>query len=165
MVSVEAFASVTPERLRGRNCFPAGFSPLLAALALFGGVAGCGKAGPATLKVTGVVVIDDEPLADAEVTFIPSVGRPASGRTDGGGRFTLTTFAPGDGAMLGEHVVTVSKEVPAKTTADGPYVEYTQVVPGPYVRPQTSPLRATVGKDVPREFSFRLQGAAAAPRR
>jgi len=137
----------------------------LAALVILVGVAGCGRSGPAMLRVTGVVVTDDGPLADAEVMFIPTGGRPASGRTDDGGRFTLSTFAPGDGAVLGEHVVTVSKEVPADTKAEGPYVEYTQVVPEAYVRPQTSPLRATVAKDGPKDFSFRLERAAATPRR
>jgi hypothetical protein len=124
------------------------------------GLASCGPSKPETLRVTGVVVTDEGPLIDAEVMFIPIGSRPASGRTDSYGRFTLSTFSPGDGAVLGEHTVTVSKEVPANATSNGPYLEYSQVVPESYVRPQTSPLRAKVSKSGPKDFSFRLERAA-----
>jgi len=83
---------------------------LLIALLL---TAGCGTAQsrPATAKVTGVVTMQGQPIADAVVTFYPQVAggaRPATGRTDTTGAFTLTTFdVPGDGAVLGAHKVTI----------------------------------------------------------
>jgi hypothetical protein len=40
---------------------------------------------------------------------MPGAPRAASGETDGQGHFELTTFDPGDGAVLGSHVVTVYK--------------------------------------------------------
>jgi hypothetical protein len=36
-------------------------------------------------------------------------GRPASGQTDAAGKYTLSCFAEKDGAMPGEHNITVTK--------------------------------------------------------
>jgi len=54
------------------------------------------------------------PVAGAAVAFSPLAGgRRATGVTDAEGRFRLTTFRPGDGAVLGEHVASVYEERPA----------------------------------------------------
>lgn len=64
--------------------------------------------------VSGVVKLDGEPLAGAGVTFTPvNGGRPAWATTDQQGQYTLTTFVDGDGALVGEHVITVAKAGPA----------------------------------------------------
>lgn len=80
-------------------------------------VAGCGGArreGPETVKVTGTVTLDGKPLAGANVTFSPKVaGPPAFGETDEQGRFSLQTFEPGDGAISGKYLVTVTKTTSA----------------------------------------------------
>src|SRR5262245_17600189 len=71
--------------------------------------AGCG--GPdKPVKVRGVVLLDDQPLAGATVTFLPVAGtsRTANGRTDADGAFRLTTYTTNDGALPGEYIVTVS---------------------------------------------------------
>lgn len=58
--------------------------------------------------VSGTVTLDGEPIAEASLTFMPQDGgRPAFGITDSEGSFTLTTFADGDGAVHGEHLVTI----------------------------------------------------------
>ena len=44
--------------------------------------------------------------------FRPTKGRPAVGTADRDGRFSLLTFRPGDGALLGQHVVTVTDAFP-----------------------------------------------------
>lgn len=83
-------------------------------------LAGCkGNNNPATYPVTGVVKFKGQPLANVIVTFFPTDGRPAAGKTDGEGRFTLTTFQPGDGALPGNHKVTVAE--PAPEMAEGDY--------------------------------------------
>lgn len=74
--------------------------------------AGCGGGGEdgrsETVPVTGTVLYQDAPVADALVTFHGGP-RQAVGRTDEDGRFTLTTYDKNDGAVAGVHVVTVTK--------------------------------------------------------
>lgn len=57
--------------------------------------------------VTGTVMLDGAPVEGAMVVFHGEQG--ASGITDSSGKFTLTTFDPGDGAKVGLYKVTVSK--------------------------------------------------------
>jgi len=79
---------------------------------------GCGPSNPATAPIDGTVTLDGAPLEGASVTFTPSEGgRPGSGTTDSSGKFTLTTYEAGDGAVLGQHKVTVVKM--AEGAADG----------------------------------------------
>jgi len=126
--------------------------------------AACGRSRPVTIPTSGEITCDNQPLADAEVVFTPTGGRPASGRTDERGRFSLTTFSIGDGAMPGEHVVTVSKQVAKDARNTGPYLEYVQLVAPRYASPQSSPLRATVSSSGPRTHSFAIESNAAPPR-
>lgn len=124
-------------------------------LVLFGlSLAGCGG-GSETIVVTGVVTRNSEPLADADVSFIPESGRPGYGRTDASGRFTLTTFDEGDGAVPGKHTVTIMKsEVVNAATDTNPYAQYRSVLPEKYGRPQESPFTAEVQHGSENDFSF-----------
>lgn len=71
---------------------------------------GCGPSRPATVAVEGTVTLDGNPVEGASVTFIPGGdGKIAMGTTDASGKFTLTTYEPGDGAIVGTHKVTVRK--------------------------------------------------------
>ena len=54
-----------------------------------------------TVKVGGMVTIDNQPLANAHVIFTPSTGRAATAQTATDGSFTLGTYRPGDGAIVG----------------------------------------------------------------
>jgi hypothetical protein len=83
----------------------------LSGLLMIALVAGCGgPKRPQTVAVSGTVTLDGKPVEGATVGFIPEGGgRPATGTTDASGAFTLTTFEPGDGAVVGKHSVTVSK--------------------------------------------------------
>jgi hypothetical protein len=110
-----------------------------------------------------------KPVTTGAVWFYPAAsGRPAIGEIGSDGRYTLATFAPADGALLGEHrVVIESREInrtlaPApKAAADLPadlpdYVrrelessmpireKVTWFVPEVYAATATSPLRADV---------------------
>ncbi|MEX2308963.1 MAG: hypothetical protein WD738_15285 [Pirellulales bacterium] len=58
--------------------------------------------------------VDDKPLFQGNVRFAPiakedgqKVGRPAFGKIQSDGTFRLTTVEPNDGAVVGEHWVTV----------------------------------------------------------
>ncbi len=84
-----------------------------ALLALVVGVWGCGNGATRqdTVPVTGLVTYNGEPVEGATVVFGAASGqdRPATGTTDGSGRFTLTTYERGDGAIAGEFTVAISK--------------------------------------------------------
>ena len=69
-------------------------SVLLLALA---GAAGCGSraAGPDTIPVTGEVLLEGQPVAGADVVFMPTAdstdAAPAQAVTDAAGRFVVTS--------------------------------------------------------------------------
>src|SRR5690606_8125533 len=61
---------------------------------------GCGSPGTApTVPVEGTLLHNGKPATAARIVFTPASGRPAVGNTDEQGRFTLSTFAPDDGAV------------------------------------------------------------------
>jgi hypothetical protein len=77
---------------------------------------GCGRRLPPVAAVSGSVTIDGRPVSGGIVMFHPGRGRSAVGTTDAAGRYTLTTFRPGDGAILGRHTVTID----AREDTEGP---------------------------------------------
>ncbi len=94
----------------------------LAALAVLV-IAGCGeglKEFPCA-EASGRVMCEDKPVQGAMVYFAPKmtgksaeVGKPGFAITDEAGRFVLSTYGTGDGAVVGPHVVrvTTSNEFP-----------------------------------------------------
>lgn len=75
---------------------------------------GCGGGdGPKTVDVSGVVKMDGQPLADAEVNFL-SEKHAGYGKTDASGKFTLT-----NGAAPGMNKITISKIVDPKLNPEG----------------------------------------------
>jgi hypothetical protein len=91
------------------------FVPLAIVCGLLVG-GGCSReAGPKTVPASGKVLYNGQPVAGAKVAFLGDGNSlPALGITDKNGEFELTTRDPGDGAVPGKHVVTVSKAVPGK---------------------------------------------------
>lgn len=125
-------------------------------------VVGCGKSGgdrPETYPVNGVVTYKGLPVPDAQVTFSPEgQGQAAFGRTDAEGKYALTTFDSGDGAVAGRYKVAVTK-FDAPTVAAAPTgSEYVppegqkkqkvakpkNELPAKYATPQSSSLQAEV---------------------
>jgi hypothetical protein len=121
---------------------------ICAPLALFSGCGGGADAG--TAAITGVVTVDDKPIAQASVAFIGNEGaRLASASTDASGKFKIR-------AALGKNVVTVAKAPPggpAPPPSDEPQLmpsagEYAQMqkgiaaseIPAKYGDPKTSGL-------------------------
>ncbi len=87
---------------------------------------GCGshpyELAPARRQVT----LDGEPITGAKVMFAPVAkngsqksGKPAFGMLERGGEFTLSTYQPDDGAVVGVHWVTVIRVEPPRRGADG----------------------------------------------
>ena len=88
--------------LVGRSRLVAGSALAAVVLAL----TGC-DGGPTIVPVSGTVTLDGQPLAYGHVQVLPAGWRPASGRLDGSGRFTLTTTTPNDGCPVGTHPAVV----------------------------------------------------------
>lgn len=69
---------------------------------------GCAPPGSApTVPAAGRLTYQGKPLAGIDVVFTPTQGRRGSGTTDADGRFRISTFAKGDGAVPGRHRVTL----------------------------------------------------------
>ena len=114
----------------------------LSCIALFCAcLSGCSDSRPERVKVSGQVLIDGKPLTHGTVQVYPQAGRPAYGRVDEQGRFTLGTFTKDDGCPVGTHqVAIVAKEMIA---AD----KNRWHTPKKYARPETSGLKFTAAAD------------------
>ena len=112
---------------------------------------------PDVAPVSGVVTFEGEPVVDAEVTFHPANGRPASGKTDSQGEFTLTTFDGKPGALLGQHRVTIVKHEPVPGQASGPYQQFHNVLPPIFASSRDSPLTANIEPKSDNRCQFELR--------
>jgi hypothetical protein len=77
---------------------------------------GCGKTPYEVAPVQGRVTIDGRPVTQADIMFAPrakagtpNAGKPAFARLDDNGYFILSTYSEKDGAVVGDHTVTVSR--------------------------------------------------------
>lgn len=123
---------------------------------------------PETHPVTGRVDLNGRPADSAKVMFqitAPATGRvySAFGYTNSAGRFSLETFTADDGAVAGEHLVTIEKltyeQPPAPTNeADlAPPPKEISHLPKRYRSSATSGLTATVTADSENFFIFSLE--------
>jgi hypothetical protein len=106
-----------------------------------------------TAVVTGTVRYKSQPVEGASISFLPksddAKSKAAHGRTDAGGRFTLTTyFSPDDqpaGALPGEYSVTVTK-IDEPVGAYDPHKDplLKNHLPSKYSTPQKTPLTAII---------------------
>lgn len=132
-------------------------------------VCGCGESPEGLARVEGVVLLDGKPLAGAGVVFQPNVGPLATGRTDGSGRFTLTT-ANQEGAVPGEHVVTIAQSAEESFVSEtggtmGPPTTQSAAkpqgrLPVKYSSPERSDLNATVESGRTNTFDFALESGS-----
>jgi hypothetical protein len=130
-----------------------------------------------TSPVSGVVTYKGKPVENATVSFICSSGEPISafGVTDAEGKFALFTYESGDGAVIGDHQVTVTKTDAGKPlerrTGEDPWNLETynppsmgvtpppvvkHLVPEKYSVVEKSGLTAKVTEEGPNEFTFNL---------
>ncbi len=138
-------------------------------LALFVGCSGGGEDKwtadrEKVVPTTGVVTLDGQPVEGATVNFhSKSKELAAYGRTDASGRFTLTTYEATDGAVPGEHVVTVKKVKtntvlnPDDPEADPLSTSEEWLVPKKFASQSTSGQTATVTEEGDNDFTFELQ--------
>ncbi|MEL7500582.1 MAG: hypothetical protein AAFN77_23520 [Planctomycetota bacterium] len=126
---------------------------------------GCGDGLPSRAPVSGKVMLDGQPAANAKITFMPVDGsRVANGLTDSTGAFSsVTTFGSGDGAILGEHQVAITPKDPPPMPGDEisspggreKRVRYQSPIPTKYGDPKKSGLTASV-KSSGNNFTFEL---------
>ena len=149
---------------------------LVVAIAVVGfalSASGCSSRGPnipETFAVSGKVIYNGKPLADAEVGFTSKLDnkdvKPARGTTNKAGEFTLTTYIDSQhevkGATPGEFVVTVQKPETKdsvelmKQFQENPAMVPKSLIPDKYVNVGESPLTATVTKGGTNSFEFKL---------
>lgn len=145
----------------------------VAMLLIVGMVAGCSQDAVPVQAVVGHVFLEEKPLEGAIISFKPvGEGRVASGKTLPDGSYQLmTSGAVRNGAMLGDYVVVIQKEIEVDgqgkeinyraqeyNPASGPQVRGRVVsqVPKNYTTAETSPLKATV-KQGKNDLEFRLE--------
>jgi hypothetical protein len=105
------------------------------------GLTGCGGGSTdlPTGRVSGKVSHNGQPVTGGTVTFAPlksgvagggMVGKPASGPISSDGSFSLTTYSPGDGAVVGKH--TVGYSAPAVEIDEAMHTENSKPPVSPY---------------------------------
>ena len=123
------------------------------------------KQRPQTFPTSGMVVLEGQPLEGATVIFRSNSPQPqaAVGRSDAEGKFQLRTYEDGDGAIAGEHSVSITcvttEDPPAGTNLDEANVVIKEVslIPQKYGDPKKSGLTATVTPDQENQFTFELK--------
>jgi hypothetical protein len=133
-----------------RGCSPPGLPAVLLFLVLF--ATGCGSG---LVQVQGEVLLDEKPLPNAVIAFIPQGGgRTVTGKSDAQGKFQLTTSTPNDGAKAGTNNVTVTaREVKyeLKPGSEEGFVEkHVWLAPEKYSDPAKSGLTAAVMEKEPK---------------
>ena len=144
---------------------------LMAVVPLLLGCGG-GATGPKTAKATGVVTYKGQPVAGATVTFTaPKSPRTGVAVTNEKGEFAIGTFGASDGAVLGDHTVTIVKrqavvqmkpEDYMKNMSGGnskpaiPGSEIKNELPEKYALSDKSPLKAKVESVANNQFKFDL---------
>lgn len=98
-------------------------------------VSGCGgdapKDAPTLFPVSGKVTYKGAPVEGATVSFSsPKSPRVATGQTDAQGVYKLTTKSSNDGAVEGEHVVTIRKVVAAAGATQMTPEDYAKMMSG-----------------------------------
>jgi hypothetical protein len=132
-------------------------------------VAGCNSSneGPSTYPVTGQVTLDGQPVAAADVAFLPSTSTPeaapAQAVTDESGRFEVVSlFDQGRtskaGMTAGTYGIQVTQLKPPPPNA-GLSQAPRNTLPQKYASPSTSGLSAKVVPDGENHFVFSLSNS------
>ncbi len=124
-------------------------------LCILSGCSGKSNDLPDLAEVTGQVTLDGNPLPDAIIDFYPQgaqekkQSRASTAATDEEGKYSLMYNNNTAGAILGDHMVRISK------TEGGAEVAGPEMLPKKYNENTT--LKATVTKDGPNTINFELK--------
>ncbi len=72
------------------------------------GITGCGEEHPGIVPVSGVVMIDGQPLKAGQVQITPQGHRASVGKIEKDGKFRLSCYELYDGVLVGTHAATVT---------------------------------------------------------
>ena len=126
-------------------------------------LSGCGRGGPDqpdTVKVSGKVTFNGEPLTTGQVAFVPEnpqSGRPAFGMIDTTGAYVMSTFEDGDGLIPGRYRISVNA-VKEGDPDDFRTRGGTRILPNKYYDANKSELTADVEESGSQTFDFELSG-------
>jgi hypothetical protein len=138
-----------------------GRSPLAVGMAcLFLSGCGGGDSGELpTVRVSGTLLVDGKPVSAGTVHFQPDKGPPATGIVKDG-KFTLTTYKEGDGAIPGKNRVSVEvvTEVPTK---DGDTTSKSLIAPK-FMNPDESGIQLEVPQAGYSNLQIDIKGNAVA---
>jgi hypothetical protein len=108
-------------------------------------ITGCGES---KIPVSGSVLFNAQPLPNVNVVMIRTDGKVASAITDSSGNFaSVTTDAPGDGALAGEYkigITPVSTVPDAQASADAYAIPAKSPIPQSYMSADSSGLKVVV---------------------
>lgn len=134
-------------------------APLVAA-GLCLAASGCGSGKLDVAPVKGKVTHNKKPLQFGSVVFQSEKGLPATGQIQPDGTYTLTTYASGDGAVVGSHKVQITctdTQKPGFTPPAGQELPVGKsLIPTKYNQADTSGLTAEV-KSGPNQIDFDLK--------
>ena len=118
---------------------------------------GCGGSGGE--EVTGSLVYEGKPVANANVVLVPASGPSATATTDAEGKFSGFSTTEGEGVPPGEYTVTV---IPAQDgSVEEEVIDYGAPPPPPfppkYLDSSQSDLRVVVKKGEENTFNLELK--------
>ncbi|HWL08764.1 MAG TPA: hypothetical protein VNQ76_10180 [Planctomicrobium sp.] len=114
---------------------------------------------PVTSPTSGVVTYKGKAIQNAQISFFPEGDGEAGAAVSGSaGRFTVSTYERNDGAVIGQHVVTVNVP-PSEPVVPGFEQEARRVSPIPvkYLDRATSPIKIEVKSGVANDFELTLE--------
>ncbi|MFH1266293.1 MAG: hypothetical protein ABIK89_11245 [Planctomycetota bacterium] len=127
-----------------------------AAAMLLGGimlVLGCQQGDLPTLApVEGNVTYQGQPLAQGEIIFYPSTGRPAYGKIKDGKIVEVTTLEANDGVTIGTNQVSIQ----SIEGGGDMYAEVKSLIPERYGNAKQSGLTAEIKQGQTNELKFEL---------
>lgn len=160
------FANLTKNQLLMANYLVRAALTILAVSFLFMSI-GCNlDSRPKRAPVSGTVTYRNQPVKGAVVNFVPVAGdNIATGLTDAQGKYQLGTFELTDGALVGQHKVSIVARGPERDPKPsemvgmmpGTKVPGDPIIPQKYFTPDTSGLTFEVTRQGSKQADFQLQ--------
>jgi hypothetical protein len=125
-------------------------------------LSGCSRRPKNVAPVTGKVTLGGQPLAGAMITFAPTTpGSSSIAKTNENGEYTLQYAHGIQGALIGDHVVSITTRQEGDPGAKPPVPDVPEKVPYVY-RSGAQQLKATVNAG-PNTIDFDLKPGPAEP--